>query len=255
VITADPSADVLLDPVSVVGLPASDRGRFLNDLGARVRRLSGYPSRRDDFSSAMRQLGVAEDPWNVNIHYDALLAALVPISAESVLDVGCGDGFLSARLAHRTRLVVALDVDDPVIARARTRWPDAPVNWTVDDVMSSSALEPGTFDAVVSNATLHHLPDAEIALQRLGELVAPGGLLAVVTFVRSRVADWPWQVLAWTARGVSHRRRGKFEHTAPQCWPPRDTIATLSAAARRQLPGVRVRRLLYGRVLLTWLRE
>jgi 2-polyprenyl-3-methyl-5-hydroxy-6-metoxy-1,4-benzoquinol methylase len=38
------------------------------------------------------------EPWNVNIHYDATLAGCVPATARSVLDVGCGDGFLAARL-------------------------------------------------------------------------------------------------------------------------------------------------------------
>jgi methylase of polypeptide subunit release factors len=51
------------------------------------------------------------DLWNVNIHYDARLAACVPATARSVLDVGCGDGFLAARLVGQVPLVVAIDVD------------------------------------------------------------------------------------------------------------------------------------------------
>ncbi len=43
-------------------------------------------------------------PWNANIHYDGRLEACVPASAASVLDVGCGDGFLAARLARRVPL-------------------------------------------------------------------------------------------------------------------------------------------------------
>ena len=39
-----------------------------------------------------------EQPWNLNIQTDALLADDVPAGSR-VLDVGCGDGFLSARLA------------------------------------------------------------------------------------------------------------------------------------------------------------
>ena len=45
-------------------------------------------------------------PWNANIHYDGRLDACVPASATSVLGVGCGDGFLAARLARRVPLVV-----------------------------------------------------------------------------------------------------------------------------------------------------
>jgi hypothetical protein len=50
-------------------------------------------------------------PWNANIHYDGRLDACVPASATSVLDVGCGDGPLAARLASRVQLVVAVDAD------------------------------------------------------------------------------------------------------------------------------------------------
>lgn len=66
-------------------------------------------------------------PWNANIHYDGRLDACVPASATSVLDVGCGDGFLAARLARRVPLVVAIDVDAPVLDRARARFPEARV--------------------------------------------------------------------------------------------------------------------------------
>lgn len=65
-------------------------------------------------------------PWHVNIHYDGRLDSLVPATARSVLDVGCGDGFLAARLALRVPHVVALDVDRLVLERAQTRFPDAP---------------------------------------------------------------------------------------------------------------------------------
>jgi SAM-dependent methyltransferase len=64
-------------------------------------------------------------PWNANIHYDGRLDACVPASATSVLDVGCGDGFLAARLARRVPLVVAIDADAPVLD-ARGEHPHMP---------------------------------------------------------------------------------------------------------------------------------
>ena len=93
-------------------------------------------------------------PWNVNIHYDGKLDSLVPATAGSVLDVGCGDGFLAARLSRRVPQVVALDIDRPVLDRARARFPNAPVTWQHGDVLTD-VVTPPMFDAVVSNATLH----------------------------------------------------------------------------------------------------
>jgi hypothetical protein len=50
----------------------------------------------------------AKQPWNIDIYYDALLESKVPLDARRVPDVGCGDGFLAARLAERASDVTAL---------------------------------------------------------------------------------------------------------------------------------------------------
>ncbi|RIQ37414.1 class I SAM-dependent methyltransferase [Jiangella rhizosphaerae] len=201
------------------------------------------------------------EPWNANIHYDARLAACVPPGAGPVLDVGCGDGFLAARLAGGfapadggaapARRVVALDADAPVLERARARFPDAAVDWRHGDVLTYP-FQLGSFDAVVSNATLHHLPDAAAALRRLGALVRPGGVLAVVGFARFERRDLPWAAAAFVSLGVANRVRRKWEHSAPQHWPPPHTYRELGACARAVLPGVRLSRLLMGRYLLAW---
>lgn len=189
--------------------------------------------------------------WNANLHYDALLDAAVPADAGRVLDVGCGDGFLAARLARRVPSVTAVDVDAPVLERAQARFPEADVRWVNGDIMTLP-LDPGLFDAVVSNAALHHLGDTTAALRRLRSLVAPGGTLAVVGFVRFSPRSTLWHATSFVATGIAIRARGKWEHTAPIVWPPADTLRELRMHAEAVLPGVAVRRLLYGRFLLTW---
>ncbi|MGH3196712.1 MAG: class I SAM-dependent methyltransferase [Streptosporangiaceae bacterium] len=191
--------------------------------------------------------------WNANIHDDARLAACVPGTAAAVLNVGCGDGFLAARLARRVPLVVAIDTNAPVLGRARARFPDAPVTWCHGDILTS-LLERESFDAVVSNAALHHLPDARAALRRLSHLVRPGGTLAIAGFIRTEWRDWPWAVTAFISLGAANRLHGRWEHTAPQAWPPRDTFRQLRQAAREILPGARIRHRLMRRYLLTWTR-
>ena len=151
----------------------------------------------------------------MNIHYGATLAGCVPATVTSVLDVGCGDGFLAARLARRVPHVVALDIDEPVLARARARFPDAAVLWRHGDILADS-FAPGSFDAVVSNATLHHLPDTESALRHLGALVRPGGTVAIVTFPRAQWRDWLWVGLSFVSCAVVNRVRGKWEPPRPR---------------------------------------
>jgi 2-polyprenyl-3-methyl-5-hydroxy-6-metoxy-1,4-benzoquinol methylase len=160
------------------------------------------------------------EPWNINIHYDGKLDMSVPSHAQSVLEVGCGDGFLAARLSKRVPDVVAVDVDEPVLHRARQRFPTVPVRWMHGDVLDV-ADELGTFDAVVSNATLHHLADTRAALSCLRDLVRPGGTLALVTFARP-------------------------------VWPPGYTVTELRRHVSSELPGARVSLLPLGRVFVLW---
>ncbi|WP_246398316.1 class I SAM-dependent methyltransferase [Mycobacterium vicinigordonae] len=188
-------------------------------------------------------------PWNINIHYNALVDAEVPPSTQRVLDVGCGDGFLAARLVQRIPQVAALDIDGGVLQRAQTRFAGAPIHWMQGDVMT---VELPTFDAVVSNAAFHHIDDTKAALARLCALVSPGGTLAVVTFVRVSLRELWWHLPSWIACTMVNRVRGKWDHTAPIKWPPPDTFSQLRSNVRTVLPEARVRRLLYGRVLITW---
>jgi 2-polyprenyl-3-methyl-5-hydroxy-6-metoxy-1,4-benzoquinol methylase len=190
-------------------------------------------------------------PWNINIHYDGKIDSSVAHDATSALDVGCGDGFLAARLARRIPHVVAIDIDGPVLERARERFPDAPVAWRQGDFLATGD-ELGSFDAVVSNASLHHFPDTRIALRRFRDRVRPGGTLAIVTFARPGLRGLPWALVTLVTRGVAIRLRGKWEHSAPTVWPPRDTVASLRRHVRAELPGAQVSLLLLGRVSILW---
>ena len=191
------------------------------------------------------------EPWNVNIHYDGKLEKCVPGHASSVLEVGCGDGFLAARLSQWVPHVVAVDVDEPVLRRARQRFPDAPVTWRHGDVLAL-ADELGEFDAVVSNAMLHHVADTHAALACLRGLVKRGGTLAVVTFATPGWRHLPWALATLVIRGVAIRVRGKWEHSAPTVWPPHDTVAELRRHVLAELPGAQVSLLALGRVFVKW---
>ena len=191
------------------------------------------------------------EPWNINIHYDRKLDKCVPSEAASVLEVGCGDGFLAARLSERIPDVVAVDADAPVLERARQRFPRAAVKWRRGDILVIAG-ELGRFDAVVSNATLHHLPDTRAALACLRGLVGPGGTLALVAFARPGWRHLPWALATLVIRGIAIRLRGKWEHSAPTVWPPRDTVAELRRHVRAELPDAQVSLLPLGRVFVRW---
>ena len=94
-----------------------------------------------------------------------------------VLDVGCGTGALTARLAHIVGgdRVLAVDPSEAYADACRHRVPGAAVR-----VGSAEALpfEDGGFDAVVSQLVIQALDDAPAAARELRRVAAPGGLIA-----------------------------------------------------------------------------
>ena len=133
--------------------------------------------------------------------------------------------------------------------RAKQRFPSVPVHWRCGDILDI-ACDVGDFDAVISTATLHHLSDTRAALACLGDLVRPGGTIALVTFARPGLRHLPWELATIVIRGVTIRLRGKWEHSAPTVWPPRYSIAELRRHVRAELPGAQVSLLLLGRVFI-----
>jgi trans-aconitate methyltransferase len=84
---------------------------------------------------------------------------LAPRPGERILDLGCGDGALTAQLAALGGAVVGVDGDPAMVEAARARGLDVRL---VDGQALSFEAE---FDAVFSNAALHWMrgPDAVIA--------------------------------------------------------------------------------------------
>lgn len=189
--------------------------------------------------------------WNANIHYHSLLVEAIPQGARRVLDVGCGEGILSVHLSRAgIQQVIGLDLDGQVLERARARHVGVPVEWRQGDLFDVP-FEVGSFDAVLSVATLHHVP-AEKALARFAELVKPGGVVAVVGLAANDWWDLPYAVVAHSSQMILRFVRGHWEHSAPMVWPPPATYREMKRIASRVLPGVRYRRHLLGRYSLIW---
>jgi SAM-dependent methyltransferase len=190
-------------------------------------------------------------PWNGNIHYHPLVLAALPGGTSRVLDVGCGDGILIEDLIDAgVPRVVGLDLDLPVLDRARARIASERVDWKHGDVLHLD-FEPGSFDAVVSVAALHQM-DAERALERFAQLVRPGGVVAIVGLAAADWWDLPPEAFALALRTALGIVRGHWQHTAPMTWPPPLTYRETKILARRVLPGSLYRRHLLGRYSLVW---
>ncbi len=80
-----------------------------------------------------------------------LVDTLAPLWRERVLDLGCGTGHLSARIAARGAEVIGIDSSPEMIERARSNYPG--LDFRLADATDFQLDEP--VDAVFSNAVLH----------------------------------------------------------------------------------------------------
>ncbi len=99
-----------------------------------------------------------------------VLEWLVPQPGERILDLGCGDGQLTARIAATGAAVVGLDASPPMAAAARSR------GIQVEEGSAERMPYPDrTFDAVFSNAALHWVRDQDAMLAEVRRVLKPGG--------------------------------------------------------------------------------
>ena len=189
--------------------------------------------------------------WNHNAAYYPWVAAKTH-GCRRVLDVGCGNGELALLLARDSRCVTGIDPSEVCIARARTRAGRKNVHFVCTSLEDFSAEEP--YDAIVFVASLHHM-DMRGAIARAKELLAAGGVIAVVglalpSTLLDHVVDTLRVIPSWVSSRL-HRMQTSEELGVPTAYDL-PTMAQVRELAVELLPGATIRPGLHWRYLLLW---
>jgi SAM-dependent methyltransferase len=162
------------------------------------------------------------------------VAVIAPDGAR-VLEVGCGPGHLSIRLARQHGLdVTGLDLDPAMIERARANADRAGngderrPSFLVGDVASLPFPE-GSFDLVVSTLSMHHWADPTAGLAEIGRVLRPGAR-ALVWDVRPDV----WSFHAHLPDPVEHKHGSPLRvvSATPWRWPWRFNLTQRTELVR-----------------------
>ncbi len=99
-----------------------------------------------------------------------VLEWLAPQPGERILDLGCGDGQLTHRIAATGAIVTAIDASAEMVAAARS------LGVAADQGRAESLPYPdGSFDAVFSNAVLHWVRGQDDMMEQVRRVLRPGG--------------------------------------------------------------------------------
>lgn len=99
----------------------------------------------------------------------AVLDLLAPAAGEVILDLGCGNGTLTERIAEAGADVLGVDASPDMLAAARAR------GLRVRQMDAQALAFDCEFDAVFSNAALHWMPDQAAVAAGVLRALKPGG--------------------------------------------------------------------------------
>lgn len=121
--------------------------------------------------------------------------------AESVLDVGCGPGFLCEEMAKRTGSegrVLGIDISEDLLALSRNRNPPEHLSYANEDALALSAAD-GTYDAVACTQVAEYIPDTAALLAEIARVLRPKG--------RALIMATDWDCVAWRTENPERMKR------------------------------------------------
>jgi SAM-dependent methyltransferase len=136
---------------------------------------------------------------------------------ESILDLGCGDGQLTVRLAATGASVVGVDASPEMLTAARSRGVNAH-----QGCAESLPFADRSFDAVFSNAALHWVRGQDAMMAQVRRVLRPGGRFVAEMGGQGNVAAIRVALAAVLARyGYGDRKDGENYYPTPDAYSRR----------------------------------
>lgn len=202
-----------------------------------------------------------EPKWNHNNCYFRHLVKFIPNNAETCLDIGCGKGELSVMLSEKCEKVIAVDLADKMIEKAKVLHSKKNIEYNCGNILEMR-FENNSLDVIVTTATAHHLP-YEWLLNFAKDKLKKGGKLIILDLVKAEsITDY----IIWGSalipniimNLVKNGRLQKDDVHSREVWErhgKNDTYMTMDeikSLAKKHIPTARINRKLFWRYTLVW---
>jgi SAM-dependent methyltransferase len=110
---------------------------------------------------------------------------------KTLLDIGCGPGWLTVQYARGGAKVTAIDLTSKAVELTRAHLLHYGLGATVEQANAEQLpFQDDAFDVVVSSGVLHHTPDTQRAFREAYRVLKPGGI-AKITLYRLGILHSP----------------------------------------------------------------
>ena len=149
-------------------------GRLAKEEGIKLMNANGW----DEMASWWdEKQGDEGDLWHRALIDPPLMRLVGEVRGLHILDLACGNGYLSRRFARQGAIVTAVDANVPLIELVSKREEQEPsgISYHVSDAAQLDMLEDDLFDLVICNMALMDIENAEGAIQEVSRVLKMRG--------------------------------------------------------------------------------
>lgn len=221
-------------------------------------KMEDYNIVKNDFNEISQ---LDEPKWNHNNCYFEELIELVSNRVETSLEIGCGKGELTFMLSKKSKKVIAVDLADKMIEKAKVLHFNKNIDYICGNILDMK-FENNSLDVIITTATAHHLP-YEWLLSFAKDKLKKGGKLIILDLVKAKsLSDyiiWGSAIIPNIVMNlIKNGRIQKDDAHSKEVWERHGkndsymTMDEIKALTQRYVPTAKVKRKLFWRYLLVW---
>lgn len=219
----------------------------------------------EDYNSVKRDFNeiseLDEPKWNHNNCYFNHLVKLISNDADTCLEIGCGKGELSSMLSEKCNRVIAVDLADKMIEKAKVLYPKENIEYICENILEMK-FEDNSLNVIITTATAHHLPYEWLLNFAKAKLKKDGKLIILDLVEPKSIVDYIFWGSAFLPNIImnliKNGRLQKDDAHSKELWERHGkndiymTMGEIKLLTKKYIPTAKIRRKLFWRYLLIW---